>query len=98
MIRSIKLILLLLSTINGFFIPIAPSSSVNTIAKSIKLKDSTIVVSRNSTGFPVAFQDYCPHRGASFNNVKVIDDEVSCPYHGFQFDLNDGNLCVSRMC
>lgn len=91
MIRPI-ILLTVVSTINGFFIPIAPSSSINTIAKSIKLKDSTIVVSRNSTGFPVAFQDYCPHRGASFNNVKVIDDEVSCPYHGFQFDLDDGNL------
>lgn len=92
MIRVINILILLTKVCSGFFIPIATSSSINTIAKSIKLKDSTIVVSRNSSGNPVAFQDYCPHRGASFNNVKVIDDKVSCPYHGFQFDLNDGNL------
>lgn len=50
------------------------------------------MVSRNSTGSPVAFHDYCPHRGASFNNVLVKDDTISCPYHGFEFDTNEGVL------
>lgn len=76
----------------SFHIPISRSGSVNKIAKSIKLKDSTVVVSRNSTGQPIAFHDFCGHRGASFNNVVLQEDTIACPYHGFQYDINDGIL------
>ncbi len=78
---------------DAFYVPVATSVSVSKIAKSVKLSDSTVVVSRNSTGHPVAFHDYCPHRGASFNNVVLKDDKVACPYHGFEFDVcDDGKL------
>ena len=77
---------------NAFFVPIATSSSVTRIAKTIKLADSTLVVSRNSTGHPIAFNDFCPHRGASFNNVIIKNDIVTCPYHGFEFETRDGIL------
>ena len=75
-----------------FFIPIARSGSVSKIAKSIKLEDSTIVVSRNSTGSPIAFHNFCGHRGASFDKVVLKQDTIACPYHGFLFDVNEGNL------
>ena len=75
-----------------FFIPIARSGSVSKIARSIKLEDSTIVVSRNSTGSPIAFHDFCGHRGASFDKVVLKQDKIACPYHGFLFDVNDGIL------
>lgn len=89
----LKLILAtLIYTSNAFFVPIATSVSVNKIAKSIELADSTVIVSRNSTGYPVAFHDFCPHRGASFDNVVLKGDTVSCPYHGFEFNTNDGVL------
>ena len=84
--------LVLIHPCDSFFVPIATSVSVNRIAKSIELDDSTVVVSRNSTGHPVAFNDFCPHRGASFNNVILRDDTVACPYHGFVFGTRDGVL------
>jgi len=77
---------------HGFYVPIATSSSVTRIAKSIELADSTVVVSRNSTGHPVAFHDFCPHRGASFNNAVVRDDDIACPYHGFEYNVQNGEL------
>ena len=77
---------------SSFFIPIARSGSVSKIARSIKLEDSTIVVSRNSTGSPIAFHDFCGHRGASFDKVVLKQDKIACPYHGFLFDVNDGIL------
>jgi len=83
---------ILISLCNGFYVPLATSSSVTKIAKSIGLEDSTVVVSRNSTGHPVAFHDFCPHRGASFNNAIIKDDSISCPYHGFEFETIDGEL------
>jgi len=86
------IVLTSIQNIGSFFIPIARSSSVSKIAKSIKLEDSTIVVSRNSTGDPVAFHDFCGHRGASFDNVVLKQDTIACPYHGFLFDANDGIL------
>jgi len=80
-------------TCRAFFVPVATSSSVTGVARSIELADATVVVARNSTGHPIGFYDFCPHRGASFNNVPLDQDSVSCPYHAFVFDTsNDGNL------
>lgn len=78
----------------GFYVPIATTSSVRRVARSIELADSTtVVVARNSTGHVVAFHDYCPHRGASFNNVRLGENsDISCPYHDFRFSTKDGKL------
>lgn len=87
-----SILFLLIPKCKSFFIPVATSVSVNRVAKSIELSDSVIVVSRNSTGHPVGFHDYCPHRGASFNNVVLKGDSIECPYHGFEFNTHNGNL------
>ena len=89
--------LLFVKTCGGFFVPIARSVSVTKIAKSIELADSTVVVSRNSTGNPIAFHDFCPHRGASFDNVIVKEDTVACPYHGFEFDITQDGVLTSGL-
>lgn len=87
--RTCVFALAFLRVCGAFYVPISTSFSVNRVAKSIKLADSTVVVARNSTGHPVAFHDYCPHRGASFDNVVLKKDDVACPYHGFEFDTRD---------
>ena len=87
------LTLLLFNVCNGFYIPIATSLSVNRVATSIELADATVVLARNSTGDVVGFYDFCGHRGASFNKVTLEnDDSISCPYHGFNFNTQDGKL------
>ena len=83
---------LLIHVCDGFYVPVATSSSVTRVAKSIELDDSTVVVARDCSGYPVAFHDFCPHRGASFDKVVVKDDAVACPYHGFEFGTHDGVL------
>lgn len=93
MIHLRVILLLLFSSIyDAFYVPIATSFSVKTTAQSIKLDSSTVVVARNSTGDPIAFHDYCPHRGASFDKISLKGDTISCPYHGFTFDTPDGTL------
>ncbi len=89
--------LLFVKACGGFFVPIARSVSVTKIAKSIELADSTVVVSRNSTGHPIAFHDFCPHRGASFDHVAVKDNTVVCPYHGFEFDITQDGILTSGL-
>lgn len=89
--------LLFVNTCGGFFVPIATSLSVNNVARSIKLSETTVIVSRNSTGHPVAFHDYCPHRGASFKNVAVKNDTIACPYHGFEFDVTQDGVLTSGL-
>ncbi|MFN6462838.1 MAG: Rieske 2Fe-2S domain-containing protein [Nostoc sp. DedVER02] len=40
----------------------------------------------------LAWEDRCPHRGASFAQGWVKDNNLFCPYHGFAF--NDSGECV----
>ena len=44
----------------------------------------------NSTFY--AMDNYCSHRGASLANGKLKDNNVICPYHGYEFN-NEGILC-----
>lgn len=34
--------------------------------------------------------DECPHEGASLGDGVVIDGEVTCPWHGWHFQLQSG--------
>lgn len=45
-----------------------------------------IVLFRKTNGELVALQDRCPHRLAPLSLGKVVEDELQCRYHGFQFD------------
>lgn len=38
----------------------------------------------------VALLNSCPHAGASLAEGHVADGEVSCPWHGWRFDLATG--------
>jgi len=39
-----------------------------------------------------AMDNHCSHRGASLSNGKLINQNVACPYHGYEFNSN-GVLC-----
>lgn len=34
------------------------------------------------------FRDVCPHRFARLSDGRVVDSNIECPYHGWQFDAN----------
>lgn len=44
-----------------------------------------IVLFRNRKGIH-AFKDLCIHRGAALSLGCVKDDQLVCPYHGWQYD------------
>lgn len=36
----------------------------------------------------VGLDDVCSHKGASLSNGKIVDGNIMCPYHGYEFDEN----------
>jgi phenylpropionate dioxygenase-like ring-hydroxylating dioxygenase large terminal subunit len=58
-----------------------------------KLLDEPIVLFRDSSGQAVALVDRCPHRNVKLSKGKVIDGNVQCPYHGWEF--NNQGKCVN---
>jgi len=41
-----------------------------------------------------AIDNYCPHRGAPLHDGMVTDGYVTCPWHQWQFQLDDG-VCLN---
>ena len=51
----------------------------------ITIWNKDYVVWRNSTHFN-ACDNICPHRGASLAGGKICNDNIVCPYHGYEFN------------
>ena len=47
-------------------------------------------------GVPVAIEDSCNHAGASLSEGERRGDCVTCPMHGYVFDLRTGRLVEPR--
>ena len=48
-----------------------------------------------SGGEVFALEGICPHKGAPLGQGTVADGVVSCPFHGWQFDIRTG-ACLDR--
>lgn len=49
-----------------------------------------ILFVRAGEGYNV-FVDRCPHQGMSMRRGEIINDELVCPHHRFQFSVHDGS-------
>jgi phenylpropionate dioxygenase-like ring-hydroxylating dioxygenase large terminal subunit len=47
---------------------------------------------RDADGEVVCMKDQCPHRGVALSCGKLIDGQIQCPFHGFQF--NSSGRCT----
>lgn len=67
--------------------PVAPSHYLGKgKILSFMIQGLPIVIFRSNTGEVSCLPDRCPHRSAPLSLGKVIDDEIQCPYHGWQFN------------
>ena len=57
----------------------------------IRIWDNDYVVWKNNTNY-YAMDNYCSHRGASLSLGKIVNNNIMCPYHGYEFNY-DGKLC-----
>ncbi len=58
------------------------------------LVGSRVVCLANIGGKLVAFDNACPHRGGSLAHGRLDGVVVTCPRHGWRFDVTTGR-CVS---
>lgn len=55
----------------------------------IEVGDAQVGLFHNADGL-FAIDNFCPHRGAPLHDGHVTDGYVTCPWHQWQFQLNDG--------
>jgi phenylpropionate dioxygenase-like ring-hydroxylating dioxygenase large terminal subunit len=63
----------------------------NNKAQKITIWNNDYVVWRNNTDY-YAMDNYCSHKGASLAIGKISNNNIICPYHGYEFNSN-GTLC-----
>jgi NAD(P)H-dependent nitrite reductase small subunit len=55
----------------------------------LQLGETQVGLFHTPTGL-FALNNICPHRGASLHEGMVADGFVTCPWHQWQFQLEDG--------
>ncbi|MBX3073253.1 aromatic ring-hydroxylating dioxygenase subunit alpha [Candidatus Obscuribacterales bacterium] len=70
---------------------VASSDEIGKKPVAVDLFSQKFVLWRDSTGTVVMQSDVCPHRSASLSLGEVINNCITCPFHGFVFDTN--GLC-----
>ena len=77
--------------LTGFWYRALPADRVhrNQLDKATLL-EIPLVIGRDRQGHPFALRDSCPHRGMPLNSGKFDGENLECPYHGWQFDVHNG--------
>jgi phenylpropionate dioxygenase-like ring-hydroxylating dioxygenase large terminal subunit len=53
--------------------------------RAVSLGDEAVVVGREESGALFALRDRCPHRGMALSAGRIVDGNLVCPFHGWQF-------------
>ncbi|MBF2018226.1 MAG: aromatic ring-hydroxylating dioxygenase subunit alpha [Rivularia sp. T60_A2020_040] len=59
----------------------------------IVIWNMAIALYRSQNGQVYAIEDACPHKGIPLHKGDVTGDNITCPYHGWQF--NGNGMCTS---
>ena len=51
----------------------------------------------HQSGHSYLIENFCPHRGISLSKGIVSSGAITCPGHGFQFELSSGR-CIKGQC
>ncbi len=63
-----------------------------------KILDEHIVVFRNSNGKASALIDKCPHRNVNLSKGKIINGNLQCAYHGWEFNGDGKCVLIPSLC
>lgn len=69
-----------------FWYPVVPIADLSDGLKTFELLGEKILLWLDSDDRPIAAQDRCCHRSAQLSLGTVINGNISCSYHGWQFD------------
>ncbi|MFN2216830.1 MAG: Rieske 2Fe-2S domain-containing protein [Anaerolineales bacterium] len=62
------------------------SNEVDSRPIGVRRLGEKMVFWRDDSGKVFAAVDRCPHRGAALSGGEVINNNLQCPFHGFEFD------------
>jgi len=60
------------------------------------MADDQVVALYNVDGTFYALDGVCPHAGGPLGEGTLRGTVVTCPWHGWQFDVKSGENCLSR--
>lgn len=63
-------------------------------ALTVHLEDGRQIALFNINGSFYALENVCPHMGGPLGDGEIEDSMVTCPWHGWQFDIKTG-LCIN---
>lgn len=69
---------------------VAKTSEVPNFGKKVVSVSGKEILLVNSKGTFYAVENECPHQGSSLGAALVKDSHISCPRHGYRFNLTDG--------
>jgi phenylpropionate dioxygenase-like ring-hydroxylating dioxygenase large terminal subunit len=72
--------------LSRFWYPVIPIKNLADGPKSFELLGRPLVLWLDQEGKPGAAEDRCCHRSARLSLGKVTEGNLSCPYHGWQFN------------
>ena len=72
-------------------IPAAKTCDVPNFGKKLVTVSGQEVLLINSKGSIFAVESECPHQGSPLQAAIVKDGYISCPRHGYRFNLADGS-------
>ena len=82
----------------NYWYPVLRSKQVRRKPVSLTVMKELIVLMRTTSGEVRALTDECAHRGTQLSAGEGCllkgTDTITCPYHGWTYDLNDG-MCVA---
>jgi len=79
--------------LRDYWYPVQWSSRVHERPQALELCGEPLVLQRGPDGRVHALRDRCPHRGVRLSQgTSHFPGTVSCPYHGWTFRLDDGEL------
>ncbi len=73
-------------------IKVAQVSDVPPGSSTLVEADGQFLALFNVDGTFYAINDACPHQGASLSEGEIHGCVVVCPWHGWEFDVTNGNL------
>jgi nitrite reductase (NADH) small subunit len=56
----------------------------------VRVRDAPVAVLRTPEGTLHALENTCPHRGGPVGEGPVTGDAITCPWHGWDFNLITG--------
>lgn len=81
----------------GSFVKIAEMSDVGPGTGKVIVVDGNEIALFNIQGQYYAIHNTCPHRGGPLGEGYVDGNVVTCPWHGWEFDVTTGESPLNSM-